>query len=1111
MNKNPRQLTFNRRRCAGGRSAQRGSAILLVLVAMVLMAILAGSLLQLTRFERIPRSESNIEVVIASVIDEILIQATEDLTDDTGLFLNPAGTAGGYDEPYDYPWTNDAISGDRTTDFLNGNPVPGILGGRYDDTWLASHMPTYSGPTDNNGTWRKITSLTGLYLGGDNAGSADLSLNASPIELFAVSNLANPLTSDTNINLNTHADILVDADGDGIGDSRWEWAPLRQVGATQYVMAVRIVDLSARMDLNVALGSTPSPNSGAAITLSTQDPFGDGPTELDGAAFVALMANQGGSGVTLTNAREDWRKTIQYRLTANQGATGTLPVLNYDGDNATPTAGSRREYWTKGASRTSNTFGRNEDAVMGAGLDYSSDATFGLTDAFELLQGNGLNSNNATAVEDLMANFLRRDDGQEDGYAFGSGTNQPNGWNARQFWELDPRKHVSMYTGVSIAAKPLTTNQPRALKLDVNKAIADNNLTALRNRIDQVFSINNATLLTLFPHLDTADKLSDQLAVNLYDYVDLDNTVTVFNGHTGFEALPYITEVYTQRLYEATVTPNAMTSSDDVSWAAQGQQGYAIEIGNPFGRLVGGTWQGREVLLTGVFLQIGTTQVELSALPGLPAGKTTLGPGEVLIIKRNSDDGTGLNDLTALYQASNKTLVEADVTGTAGYDLTPGAQTIELFATVAATPGAAGATATWAYAACEIAVPADPIAELNLPTGTIQNGYQGYARTNYQGVGDSLQMMTVNPDPSGNNGFAEQITSLGAPSLNCDNTTGAATLTTDPPALQNPNKPNAPNGFTELAADGQQIVWQDNPRERLHWVGDILQIPLIRSNDPGAPGSTTADSLYFAANNSTSLSTALTGSGMQALMLPYKANASLSVGAGTLNYPHSLLLIEQLTTFNPATDGEDGDGQGHTETFADPDDNEVLVPGKLNINTAPYDTLVRLLPFPELATREAIASQIILQRQQTKNWGPVAPAVPGIPYTTALYETIENLPTGTPAGYTRTSLDSADTTNLNGVRIDLNNHETTSGTYSGTGIDGIADDREEEIMLTKWLTEMTDTRSDVFAAYIVVQGYQVDGFSEGATESARLIVIFSRAGVDGTGGKAVEIGRFRIN
>jgi len=136
--------------------------------------------------------------------------------------------------------------------------------------------------------------------------------------------------------------------------------------------------------------------------------------------------------------------------------------------------------------------------------------------------------------------------------------------------------------------------------------------------------------------------------------------------------------------------------------------------------------------------------------------------------------------------------------------------------------------------------------------------------------------------------------------------------------------------------------------------------------------------------------------------------------------------------------------------------------------------------------------------------------IPAIQHVSTLYENIERL-TVNPSRQT------GDTTELNTIRIDRNDYEPTLGDYdlpSGNTIDkdGVFGnhDREEEIMLAKWLHEVADNRSDVFAAYIVVQGYKANDFRAGPTESAKLIVLFSRDNVQKAGDRATEIARFRI-
>lgn len=1133
---------------------------------MVLLAILAGSLLQLARFERIPRAQSNIDVVIESVVDEILNQATDDLLDANGDFLNTqfTPTNDGGDEPIDFPYTNRTVTGIRTPENRNGVPQANVLGGLMDDTWLAAHMPDFGtvpatgnvysggGAGGTNGIWRKITSLTGLWVGGA-AGSADLSTQAIPRE-DPVSNLAVALNSDTNIP--TNSALLVDSDGDGIGDSRWEWAPLRQVDATQYVMAVRIVDLSARMDVNVATrihGDTgPTATSFSGANLGVGLPRGDSPADLDGSGFVAQTADAA-AAINGTTARNEWLRALRHRLTGS-GTAAINPLTSYDGNATTPTLGSRRDLWTKGASRVSNTFSPNGEDPAGT-FNYSSGSTFSLVDAYELLQGNGLNSATATPLEDLMPTFLRSSATPENGYGAGAGPS-PNGWNQRQFWELDPRKHISPFAGSSVAAKPVTTGQARQLKIDVNEAVKTSaGRNTLRNRINTFLNTNGTGLVNLFPHLNQAG-LADQLTANIADYIDDDNTVTTVGGKTGFEALPYITEIYTQRIYDGTVTPNATdltTSTIDWTVDTADNVGYIIEIGNPFGRQVGGNWVGRPISLDNVFLGFNGTR-DSNDLAHY-AGKSTLNPGEVLIVYRNSsgNDNDGTQDTLSNYLSHANNNGSANITPVPGTLTTQGpampSNVSEFRVSLHAAEQGTTTSASWAYNACEVEIggtslPQETIDATNYTAGTT---YQTYVQTSYRGVGEGLRMMAVNAEPTNTNGYFEDNTTLGSPQTNTTVPTapaqpneGHATRSIST-WLDNESKQNAPAGFSSLA--NQQIVWPDNERERMHWIGDILQIPII-GPDRGATGNATNMAKAFA--DAAATPGRLNTDGIPALYLPYQRYSAAPVPAapvvnnntstgpasgsrfGIYNYPHALLLLEQLTTFSPATDGRDGDnadGDNNAATgggsIASPDEGEVLVPGKLNLNTAPRETLVRLLPFPDLTTRQRIADAIIARREsmnQNTAYGTGANNIPGIAYTTALYEQIENLHITTNA-----TNNEGDTTTLasSGVRIDLNDYEdrgalndynpgTAGIQYPGLA-DGIADDREEEIMLAKWLTEVADTRSDIFAAYIVVQGYPIDNFDQGAVESARLIVLFSRAGVKGTGDKAVEIGRLRIN
>lgn len=1146
------------RRCAGGRADERGSAIVLVLVSVVLMAVLAATLLQVTRFERIPRPVSNIDIVVESVIDEIMNQATSDLIDDQGNIFNHRNVNGGGDEPWDFPWTNPGPNGvaqpgafGRVAERINGTTVD-VLGGWMDDPWLASTAPDfrtagqfsqypntlYTIPNgaggNNDGVWRKITSLTGMFVGGNN-GSKDLSTTTrgdkNPNE-YPVVSFVSELNSDSNIRVNHPDDILVDADGDGVGDSRWEWAPIRQIGTTRYVMAVRIIDLSSRLDLNVAMGRG-APNALTSLR-------GDTPAEIDGHTFAGETAASAGlsSGV----AQEEWRKVLNFRL------TGYNPPPNQIAANQptaheiqkTPLPNTRRHYWEYGASRVSPIFGRN-GASATSSFDYSAGSTFGLADAFELLQRNGLNSANTTQLEELMPNFLRDGSAEPN---FASLTRLPGtNWDQRDFWERDPRKQVSPFSGAMAIRRPAGTTLRPEPKVNVNTAMeSDSGLRELSKVIREVFTAGSWSNLKFqrFDHLADESEAAMQLALNIKDYSDSDNYVTELDGVAGFEALPYITEVYTQRPYVAVnVQPAAPPATQDtVTWVSDPnngmEQGYAIEIGNPFGTKVSGTWQGRPVSLEKVFIDFNGSKIELSSLPGAP---TKLEAGEVLIIRRDSKGhtpDTSKDDISRLYGTGVKTIHDVDVTTDARFDWFVNRRnlSIQLHATITAGAKGTPKTASWPYSACEVEVspPVIPAEGVNAATG-VQVGQFGYIQTNYQGYGDGLRMMTVIPKPkskaaANRTGFGDTNNgqSLGKPSYNWGATGASLKIK---PELGKVNKQDGPKEFKSLYAIDQQIAWQDNPRDQMQWIGDVLQIPII-GPDPRAAGNQSNIAEKFNRLQHLRNMPNAQGMGIESLMLPFQmtnATQSFPLGVrgvpinntpttskgghfGLFNIPHGLLLLERIATISPAMDKADGDGEGDSETVAAPDRDEMLVPGRINLNTASEQTLARALPFPDQATRLAIARAIVQRREsmrQQTNHVIGSDNVPGIQYVSSLYEQLETL--GFAANPSR---DNADNIGINGNRIDWNNNETSVGTFS-LAQDGVVDDREEQIMLAKWLSEVADNRSDVFAAYIVVQGYSADDFTTGAVESRRLIILFSRATVKGNLDQAVEIGRFTFD
>lgn len=1049
-------LATRRRRYARDAAfrGRRGSAIILVIVSIVLLAILGATMVQVARFERLSETQNNIDVVVASVLDLIAIRLGEDLTDDNDHFFNPGGTAatGGFDEPYDYPWTRQDTAGQFQAELIDGSTVV-VWGGAFDDMWLAS-----TGLNTAGNRWPHITNLTGLFL--DAGGNADLSTQAAPNE-----RLVNAANIDSNVLLTNAA--LVDADGDGIGDSKWAWAPIRQIGGTRYVMAVRIIDLSSRVDLNVALGQVHA--TPAAPNLAEGIARGDGPTELDGMSAAIALGNN--AGVIPTTSRNEWDTTIGYRFVAS--ATPAGAVVPY-GDRMTPLR--RQHYGFLGAAQVNNSFGRSATATGGT-YDYTQ--TYGQSSAFALLFNGGLASSSGSTIETHMSTLLR-------GGANESTFSDFQGSTEQQYFANNPRLNFSPFTGAGIFARPAAANSSTfaamGAQIDVNKAEPVDLSTAIQD----IFVGNYATLLATFPHLADATRFSDQLAANLKDYSDEDNWVTTAGTQFGFEALPIITEVYAEREYN-------LTSSTDTSgsgtgpWNAQWDQNgsgisYMIEITNPYHR---------PISLVDVQLMINGTAVTNSGIGDLanlflPA-QNELQPGETVIV---------YHDGALSGSPSMSTAIDPGHTGpapSAVNDVWTGAAgniRVTLHAKQDTTADAFNTTAT---APVWMTEPYQAVETIGMPGTHLQTGItsdpslgpgNGVLQVSAQGNGNGLNALHVTP--------AEFFTSADANKLE-----PSATAIGTAPGNDAIGSTSKAGGKADIPNfDAQQIVHQDRP---MKYIGDLLQVPVFGFE----AGVTKAEQLE---NSGVVIAGPRV---LENLMLPYRAAApKVNAASPTLNYPHSVILMERLTVASPLEDGQDNDNNGTID-----DESEFLIPGRINVNTASEALLQRVLPFPDQATRDLVAARIVARREQANkassgvNMGDDNSR--GIAYMGELYDQIRNQILPATPGNTRTL----------GGHIDWNDYEVSPATghadeYTVDGTtyfgDTIGQDREEEIMLAKWLNEVGSTRSDIFAAYIIVQGYPAGDFQGGAIESAKLIALFSRTNIRGGGQKAQVLGVLRI-
>ncbi|MEM7576584.1 MAG: hypothetical protein AAF328_03830 [Planctomycetota bacterium] len=206
--------------------------------------------------------------------------------------------------------------------------------GQNDDMWLASTRPEFGrtgidGTLANGAYWPHISNLTGVFIDigvldannqprvymstADNnlfSGDSWLPLETMQSELLNAPGSGNPIR-------------FADADGDGIADSRWTFAPVGGDASLTYVMAVRIVDNSALANLNVAseFGTTLPPTS---VDVRSRF-YTPADLALDGAFVNGVSGLGSGNGGSALD-----RLMAAFNTGAQQGVrdmSGTLPTF----------------------------------------------------------------------------------------------------------------------------------------------------------------------------------------------------------------------------------------------------------------------------------------------------------------------------------------------------------------------------------------------------------------------------------------------------------------------------------------------------------------------------------------------------------------------------------------------------------------------------------------------------------------------------------------------------------------------------------------------------------------------------------------------------------------
>jgi len=1113
----------------------RGSVLILVVVVLVLIALLGAAWLSFARTQRIAIhgvETSNIDLVMNATVSYLGQVLRDDLFNDSGELFD--GTT---DEGIDYPSVNTSVNYDVDTDLDPATAAEQAEGGIMDDTWLASTKPDFTDPADPE--WPKITDVNGIFMRLPDTGGP------TQPDLYPVSN-SSYLRESIGVRIDggsslstvgTNRQILgADADGDGILDSRWTWAPLPQMAGVRYVMAARIIDNSALLNANVALpmGNWNAGSSTFVYSSLNTEPRGWYPTDVGLGRFIAF--HNGATSLGDTTFKSQLDQFIDYRLVN----AATNPVQF----NPSGSSGERVHYWREGA----RFYGDEVDSsITGTLADYIDDRLTN-NDEIELRYRNGLNRNTTTDIEDAsngMPELLRAGANETD-YTDVPGVGGTAPDNIEDYYNENPRLWLTTRSGASVYAPRLpgeTTAVP--IRTDLNDTLG-----AIRDAM--TLAVNSLTLSNLLPPglsgLSATDFV-DQLTANIQDYADNDTVLTQVGNRFGMEPLPFIAEFYSQAHYEVTnvALDTGVTPNEDVAEISiVGRVGWAVELRNPFNTAVN---------LDGVQLWIDGSQVGPGSIADLPNAPMELLPDEVLILWRegNADGAGGDDDFSSLFAAAETydntntyTHQIAKITGSpANADLPLKTDNGDAWATdrldvelrcqaASFTPPnslSAASFVTWPYQTFKVESYPQQIEERKeiavAPTLPSQYavGDDYYAQTTYVSVGNRLNLLeftATEVESSGRNSTGNPMP-LDGSKLTSLNASGdyiaIGTAIKDTAG----GVSDAPTANIDPASN--QIIFSRDDDEMFRFNWELAQIAFLGPN----AGQTIADII-----TGNTASTDQVSDFQLSFGLPGEVPAATSVAnIGDDNaVPDALLLIERFTTLDPGADGVDNDGDGDID-----EDSELFVPGTINLNTVTMEVLEHILPYPVPNADHTAIAEAILRYRDMHEVGDSSASVdrdadaqaiaaisdfrtgrPGIAHLGELSYVLDsgtagdfiNFPNPSPDGLAVSISTNGDDSfwvydegDTNQVPIDFDTGDDTSATFpdrtqfeipsalSQSDL-GVIDDREEQIEFMKRLAQIASVRSDVFTAYVVLRGYPADDFRDGPVESAQFMVVYSR-------------------
>jgi DNA uptake protein ComE-like DNA-binding protein len=469
-----------------------GSALILAVVLSALLAMVGVLFVLVARMNKMATSAVSENMELNLAVDTVVARISQEMVLDVPGIIEVQATEPNILDP-------------NATDPNAPSPAPVRIEEYYDypdanNLWLASLEPYKSG---DNYYWRQISDITGKLAGTRRNLRADIIGEYEPI-------------SDAN------AVVNADADGDGVGDSRWFKIDEITTGKGKSIYAaVRIVDNSAMINVNTG------------YKFDKTDP-----------------------NVTISDV--DGTSQLQINLMALAAQPGTSPSRTDD----TNLLMERANYGVKVDPLDLGSY--LQKVIWNYTVDINEYTPFGLSDELELRYRYILNH---TDIDTRLEQWSDRFRSGSISTPVTSGGNDLNAWFLKAAGNgiFDPNysyRHIATVQNMDRIINPAGTELNNGKMINVNAADKNLLFAALRAGLR-----DNGD-----PNSMSADELAAQLAVNIVDHRDLDAAVTTLTvgpkTFYGFEAQPFINEIAFR------------ISSDNASVSTNNY--FAIELYNPF-------------------------------------------------------------------------------------------------------------------------------------------------------------------------------------------------------------------------------------------------------------------------------------------------------------------------------------------------------------------------------------------------------------------------------------------------------------------------------------------------------------------------------------------------